>query len=158
MSVTLLSTATPACDVKLHSRTSRICMRWQCVRKHAQMQILLTLCVLSCPAHTMLHTLTATAGVCILQREGPNSYDQRMPTVEATVAFFTKYYPTAFPGGTPSVEFCQDFWSRKAVSLRTTYCNKLAHGNVCLVRPLMLIYITAPYYCSYILTYHISCA
>jgi hypothetical protein len=60
-----------------------------------------------------------------------------MPTVEATVAFFTKHYPTAFPGGSPSVEFCQDFWSRKALSLRTTYCNKLAHGNVCLVRLLM---------------------
>jgi hypothetical protein len=89
----------------------------------------------------MLNMLCTIVGVCILQREGPNSYDQWMPTVEATVAFFTKYYPTAFPGGTPSREFCQDFWSRKAVSLRTTYCNKLAHGNVCLVRPLIPLHI-----------------
>jgi hypothetical protein len=75
----------------------------------------------------------AVGGVVILPRAGRYTFETLAGTAEAVRSYFRSDFPTAFGPDGPSTSFCEEFATRPAGSLKTTYCDRLADGHVALV-------------------------
>jgi hypothetical protein len=75
----------------------------------------------------------SVGGVVILPRTGLHTFETLAGTAEAVRSYFQTDFPTAFGPNGPSKSFCEEFSTRPAGSLKTTYCDRLADGHVALV-------------------------